>query len=206
MRVAELWRYPVKSMAGERLEEIELREDGFVGDRVLHVRDAGDRLVTARTRPRLLGLRATLGGHGQPLIDGRPWPEQAAAVRAAAGEGARLVEERLFDETPLLVATDGAVEQFGIDFRRLRPNILVSGVEGMSERDWEGRRLRAGEVEIDALHLCERCVMTTFDPDTREQDPNVLVRINEDLGGLFALNCSVARPGRIALGDPVELL
>jgi uncharacterized protein YcbX len=118
----------------------------------------------------------------------------------AAADGLR------FDETPLLVATDGMAESFGIDRRRLRPNIVVGGVEGMAERAWEGRRLRIGDAVIVLDHLCERCVMTTFDPDTVEQDPDVLRRINDQLDGLAALNSYVERPGRIAAGDPVELV
>ncbi|HVY61718.1 MAG TPA: MOSC N-terminal beta barrel domain-containing protein, partial [Planctomycetota bacterium] len=90
MHVAELWRYPVKSMAGEALERATLDEDGIAGDRRLFVRDARGRVVTARTRPRLLGHAAKLGPEGEPLVDGRPWgsAEVAADVRAAAGEGA----------------------------------------------------------------------------------------------------------------------
>ena len=211
MHVAELWRYPVKSMRGERLETADVREDGIVGDRLLHVRDADGQLVTGRTRPGLLGLAATVADDGGTLVEGRPWnsDDAATAVLRAAGEGHTLAgdgEARYFDDTPLLVATDGMAESFGIDGRRLRPNIVVGGVDGMAERDWAGRRLRIGEVVIRADHLCKRCVMTTFDPDTLEQDPNVLRRINSELGGLAALNCGVERPGRIAIGDPVELV
>src|SRR5437870_3039007 len=87
MRVAELWRYPVKSLAGERLERAELTVEGIAGDRVVHVRDARGRVITSRTHPKLLGLRATLGPDGEPRIGGRPWAseESAAAVREAAG-------------------------------------------------------------------------------------------------------------------------
>ena len=53
MHVAELWRYPVKSMAAESLTRAEIRADGIVGDRVVQVRGAHGRVVTARTRPRL---------------------------------------------------------------------------------------------------------------------------------------------------------
>src|SRR2546430_13184766 len=86
MRVAELWRYPVKSLAGERLERAELTVDGIAGDRVVHVRDARGRVITARTQPKLLGLSATLGPDGEPRIGGRPWAsgESAAAVDQAA--------------------------------------------------------------------------------------------------------------------------
>jgi hypothetical protein len=151
------------------------------------------------------------GPDGEPLVDGRPWrsDEAAAAVRAAAGEETRLVEappDERFDETPLLVATDGMFDAFGIDGRRLRPNLVVGGVEGLAERGWERRRLRAGEVVIRLDHLCARCVMTTFDPDTLDQDPDVLRRINAELDRTAALSSWVERPGRVAVGDPVELL
>ena len=212
VHVAELWRYPVKSLAGERLDAVDAREDGFPGDRSLRVVDGRGELVTARTSPALLSLRATLGDEG-PLIDGRAWddPSSRAAIAAAAGDGAHLAPPadggHAFDESPLLVATDGAIQALGYDGRRFRPNIVIAGVEGMAERGWDGRSLRVGDkVEIDLGHLCKRCVLTTFDPDTREQDPDVLRTINADLDGLFARNCWVTRPGRIAVGDPVELV
>ena len=211
MQVAELWRYPVKSMRGERLDEADVRPDGVIGDRLVHVVDADGRLVTGRTRPGLLRLTATCGPDGA-LVDGNPWrsAEAAGAVEDAAGAGARLTNAGLdgvrFDETPLLVATDGMAESFGIDHRRLRPNVVLGGVEGMAEREWEGQRLRIGEVVIVLDHLCDRCVMTTFDPDTVEQNPDVLRRINTELDGRAALNSYVERPGTIAVGDPAELV
>jgi uncharacterized protein len=75
-----------------------------------------------------------------------------------------------FDVLPLLVATDGAIAALGVDGRRLRPNIVVSGVIGLAERDWTGRRLRIGDVLIELIKLRGRCVMTTYDPDTQVQD------------------------------------
>src|SRR5881409_1926448 len=196
MHVAELWRFPVKSMAGEPLGRADVRPDGIVGDRVAYVLGAHGRIVTARTRPRLLGHRASLGMDGEPQVD------------AAVGVGARLVLanglER-FDVLPLLVATDGAIRALGADGRRLRPNIVIGGVSGLDERTWEGARLRIGDVVIGVQDLRQRCIMTTFDPDTLEQDTGVLHRINREFGGRVALNCYVVRPGTIAVGDLVEL-
>ena len=210
MHVAELWRYPVKGLRGEQLNEVEVLEDGVFGDRACQVRTESGKLHTARSQPALLGRAAATGGDGMPLVVGARWDsgEAAAAVRGAAGDGALLrpSTSKRHDETPLLVATDGGIAALGIDGRRLRPNIVVGGVEGLTEREWVGKRLRAGEVEIDVDHACERCVVTTFDPDTIEQDAGVLRMINDDFGGLAALNCYVARPGRVAVGDPVELI
>jgi len=211
MHVAELWRYPVKSLAGERLGVAELRPDGILGDRLVQVRNARDRVVTSRTRPRLLGLRGALGEDGEPLVNGYSWAssEAAQAVRAAAGDDARLVRSdgrMRFDVLPLLVATDGAITALGVDGRRLRPNIVVANVEGLAERTWPGRRLRIGEAIIAARTLRQRCVMTTFNPDTQEQDLTVLRRINSEFGGRMALDCDILQGGRVTIGDSVELL
>ena len=210
MWVAELWRYPVKSMAGERLDRAVLAAAGIEGDRVLVVQDGGGRTITARTRPALLGHRARIGDDGEPTVDGRPWtdPEVARAVAAAAGAGARLVRSdprERFDVLPLLVATDGAIAAFGRGGRRLRPNLVVGGVPGLEERGWEGRRLRIGEVAIALRDLRARCVMTTFDPETLAHDPSVLRGIVLDFGGRLALNAAVASGGTIREGDTVTL-
>lgn len=211
MWVAELWRYPVKSMRGERLEEAQLVGDGIAGDRLVHVAGLNG-VLTARTRPGLLGLNATLRQDGVALVDGRPWWEPAvgAAVAAAAGPDAELVPydgvDR-FDILPLLVATDGAIAAFGRDGRRLRPNLVIGGVDGLSERGWEGRRIRVGqtaEIELDSLR--GRCIMTTFDPDDpRAQDVEVLLDIRRRFAGTLALNAAVVTPGTIRVGDPVAL-
>ena len=212
MWIAEIWRYPVKSLAGEQLKTAELGPDGIVGDRLVQVHDTRGKVVTARTKPRLLGLRGTWDAEsGEPLVDGRPWrsPEVEEAIRRAAGEGtrpARYDGPERFDVLPLLIATDGAVERLGVDRRRLRPNVVIAGVEGLAERDWPGRRLRLGEAIIQVDSLRRRCVMTTFDPDTQEQDVSVLRRIVKEFGGRMALDCAVVKGGWITVGDPVEVL
>ena len=79
-------------------------------------------------------------------------------------------------------------------------------MDGLAEREWPGRRLRVGQALIDIVKLRSRCVMTTFDPDTLEQDQGVLRRIVDQFDGKTALDCAVLEPGSIAVGDPVELL
>jgi uncharacterized protein YcbX len=220
VHVAALWRYPVKSLAGEALEHAAVGSDGFAGDRVVQVAVDGGRIVTARARPQLLGLRGRLGDDGEPTIDGLRWngPAALAAVREAVQakaiermHGAPVVltrsEEvgRRFDVLPFHVATDGTAAWLGVDVRRLRPNLVVAGVDGLAERDWPGRVLRAGEVEIEVVRLRGRCVMTTVDPDTLERDPGVLRRIVRDLDGTAGLDCRILMPGVVAVGDPVTI-
>jgi uncharacterized protein YcbX len=213
VRVAEVWRYPVKSLRGEQLREAELTALGVPGDRLVHVRRPGGRVITARTHPGLLGLRGGLDGGGVPTIDGRRWddPASLAAVRAVTVPGAELVfydgdGPQRFDVLPLSVATDGGVAAVGVDRRRFRPNVLLSGVEGLAERDWVGHALRLGDAVVGVRQVRGRCVMTTYDPDTLEQDPRVLHRIVSELDGVTALDCYVLEPGRVRVGDTAELL
>jgi uncharacterized protein YcbX len=210
LTVGALWRYPVKTLAGERLDTAELTTNGIVGDRIVHVRGP-EGVRTSRRHHNLLGLHATLGPDGEPLVDGRPWnsPEVLDRVRAAAGPDASLAPydgpER-FDVLPLLIATDGAVASFGRDVRRLRPNIVIDGVDGMGEIGWPGAELHIGEVVIALDSRRGRCPMTTVDPDSLAVDRAVLKDILARFDGKLALNADVVRPGTIHVGDTAELV
>jgi hypothetical protein len=211
MQIKEIWRYPVKSMAGETLNAADINRHGIAGDRIIQVRNAAGRIFSARTRPKLLRHTAILADNGDVLVDGRPWnsKEVALDVEEAAGAGTRLVRSDAgdrFDVLPLLVTTDGMFAAVGYDRRRFRPNLVIAGVEGLAERQWEGARLRINETVIGMDDLRARCIMTTYDPDTGEQDVNVLRRIQREFGGVLGLNSYVINPGRVAVGDRVELL
>ena len=211
MWLQELWRYPVKSMAGESLQTAELTVSGVYGDRILQVRNPSGRIVTARTRPLLLRHQSALNMEGQVVVDGRPWTAKDVAhdVEAAAGEGARLVQsdaEERFDILPLLITTDGMLAATGYDRRRFRPNLIIGGVPGLAEREWEGRQLKIGPVVIVMEDLRARCIMTTFDPDSEHQDLSVLQRVQKEFNGQLGLNSYVVTPGRISVNDVVSLL
>ncbi len=217
MRVLELWRYPVKSMRGVSVPRAALRGGEIVGDRLVQVvwtsGPRAGRVVTSRTHPRLLGRAGTIDGDGRTLIDGHPCdsPQARKAVRDALGSDAFEIVRydgqgpQRFDVLPLTVVTDGALRAFGYDRRRLRPNIVVGGVEGLAERGFAGRRLVIGDVVIDVVKPRTRCVMTTFDPDSLEQDHGVLDHIVRNLDARIALDCRALTDGTIAVGDEVRL-
>ena len=207
--VAGLWRYPVKTLAGERLNSVAVGLDGFQGDRVVRVLGP-EGVRTSRRHYRLLGLRGTTDPDGHVLVDGHRWQsaEAGVLVRRAAGDDAWLEQSdghERFDVLPLLVATDGAVAAFGRDVRRLRPNILIGGVSGLDEREWPGMQLHIGGLVVYLDSLRGRCPMTTVDPDTLDRDPGVLRDIGRRCGGRLALTADVTRAGAIAVGDPVVL-
>jgi uncharacterized protein YcbX len=209
MRVARLWRYPVKSLAGEPLEVAELTPDGVFGDRVVHVRNTRG-LLTGRVRHSLLTLPAATASDGTPLVAGHRWdsPEAALLIRDRAGVDASLASysgpER-FDVANLLVATDGSVQAFGEDIRRLRPNILLEDVPAGAEATWAGRAIAIGEALIGVHSLRERCVVTSIDPDTGERNPGVFRFIRRQFDGRLCLNAWVIRAGTIRIGDEADL-
>lgn len=212
MHVSEIWRYPVKSLKGERLNETEITKLGIPGDRQIAViRTINGRFRTSRSRPKLLSLQGSINASGVPMINGHLWnsAEALELVREAAGELVMLEQipaPQAFDVLPLLVATDGAARYLNIDHRRLRPNILLADVPDLEERNWPGKIIAIGDVRIHAEKLRDRCVMTTFDPDTQAQDPSVLLRIVRELDGSTALDSSVITPGKIRVGDAVAIV
>lgn len=211
MKIIEIWRYPVKTMAGEKLERAGVGPLGIEGDRVVHVEDARGRVITSRSHPRFLGHKGSLGPQGEIRVDGRPWesPEVAADVADIVGPGAHLVRDdgpERFDVLPLLVATDGAIAAFGHDRRRLRPNLVIGGVEGLTEREWPGACLRIGSVLIGVRDLRLRCIMTSYDPDTLVQDKEITRGIYRRFDGKLALDCFVIEGGEMAVGDEVDLV
>lgn len=93
MHVKELWRYPVKSMAGQQVDRIQVDELGFENDRTVLVLDERRRIATSRTYHRLLGLEGKVNPEGETTINGYAWnsPEALALVRTAVGQSATLI-------------------------------------------------------------------------------------------------------------------
>ena len=205
IRVAALWRYPVKSLQGEPLEIATFTLDGIVGDRAVHV--AGPRgVLTGRTRKGLLTVPASTDEKSVVHVAGHRWdsPEAAAIIREHGGPGAHLVADdspERFDDLNVNVATVGAVTSWGHDVRRLRPNLLLSGVAAERELQLPGNAIAIGDALIGVHSSCVRCVTTSIDPDTGEQDLDVWRQIRDRFDNLLALNCWVIRGGQITVGD-----
>ncbi len=210
VRLEQLWRYPVKSLRGEALQVAHLTPNGVAGDRIVHI--AGPRgPLTGRTRQGLLTIPAVTGPDGTPLVAGHPWNSIQAReiVKLHAGAEAQLLADTTperFDVLNLLVATDGAVALFGHDIRRLRPNLVLSGVPAALEPDLPGQAFAIGDALIGVHSLRQRCIVTSIDPDTGEQNLDVFRRIRDVFGGQLALNCWVIKPGAIHKDDAVRIV
>jgi hypothetical protein len=220
VQVDELWRYPVKSLQGERLTGAEVGPEGLAGDRQWALFDAGTGLgLTARRVPDLLFLTGRLRPDGRVevvLPDGSvtsedtvlsDWLGRPVALRAAADAPG----ERLY-ENPAEVGEDdeydwdtfsGARGAFH-DSSRIRVSLVSAGTLGT----WDRRRFRAnvvlsGEGE-DAL-VGQRVRLGSAELDVVKQvDRCVMVTrpqpggIGRDNGVLKAIHRQ--RDGHLAVG------
>jgi uncharacterized protein YcbX len=229
LRVRELWRYPVKSLLGERLEVAELGPEGVAGDRgwALFDLDTGFGL-TARRVPELLFAGGRLDSDGRAdvvLPDGTvtrddavlsAWLGRRVTLRSAAAvTGARRYENPDDDESSWnpFAGADGAFHDNadarvtlvstatlrGWDPRRFRANVVLAG-DG--EDRLVGRQVALGTALLDVVRPVPRCVMTTR-PQAGGigRDTGVLKTIHRERGGDLAVGALVARPGSVVVGD-----
>jgi uncharacterized protein len=230
--VAQLNRYPVKSMAGERLMLAEVDWQGIEGDRqYAFVRSAnGTRFpwLTAREVPAMVLHKASFADPGNPkrsavLVetpDGSVCslhdPLLRAHLETAAGEPAHLIQvaRGLYDSMPISIQTSGgharveAAHGCALDSARFRANVMIES--DLATSDWQGLRLAFGGDEDGAVVQCAdpiaRCVLVTIDPETGAKEPRVLRTVAQAFGNAYGLYATPARPGLIRLGDPVRVL
>ena len=168
MELVGLWRYPVKSLQGQRVETASFEHDGLSGDREWGVRDLRTgRILTARRRPELLAATATYED-GLPVI---ALPEYFADATDDNSEAIEwtMPAGRYVDASPVLVLTTASLRTAahlhpdGVwDPRRFRPNALIDvDGEGWLEDDWVGQSLRIGAVTLVPAQPCVRCTMVT---------------------------------------------
>jgi len=137
-----------------------------------------------------------------------------------ANASAKIGTMSFADGYPLLLANTASLAALNdwlleagdepVPMTRFRPSVVVEGARPWAEDGWIGGRLRVGEVAFRAVSLCDRCVVTTIDQETAEKGKQPLRALgqhrNIDQGLMFGLNLVPERPGRISLGDPVEIL
>jgi len=226
-RVAGLWRYPVKSMAGEELAAAEVSWHGLAGDRRWafiregHERD-GFPWLTIRERPELARYRPRFAEPERPEASvtwvrspsGREFDVADPALAAELGPGARVIKQNrgVFDTLPLsllsvqTVAGVGRLAGADLAVARFRPNLLVDAAAGEFPEDaWVGRVLRLGGTRMRVDKRDQRCVVVTIDPVTLERNPAVLRVIAREREACLGVYGSAVEPGRVAVGDPVEL-
>jgi uncharacterized protein len=228
MRVEEIWRFPVKSIGGERLNGCDVDERGLEFDRAWGVYDpATEMVLTARREPSLLFLSASVDD-GRPSIrtddgddvstDGAlsTWLGRPVEIRSAADGPATF-------ENPLDVDNETDWMQWqsaGATFHDGRSTI--SFVSRPTLRDWDVRRFRlnltldeAGDDELDGTVMVgsctlsirkpiQRCVMVSRPQPGIERDLGVLKTIIRERDNELGVGATVASSGRISVGDELR--
>jgi uncharacterized protein YcbX len=226
-RVVALWRYPVKSMAGESLERVEVSWHGLAGDRRwAFVRDgqvnSGFPWMTIRERSDMGSFRPAFTDPARPdasavvvrTPSGAELGVADPALAAELGHGSRPIKQNrgVFDAAPLSLVTTATVRALGgmvgaeLDPRRFRPNLIVdTGDTGepFAEDAWVGHTLRIGAMSMRVDRRDERCVIVNVDPDTSERDPRMLRAIAQNRDACTGVYGSTVQPGPVCVGDLV---
>ena len=195
--VSRLWRWPVKSMAGEELRSVTLGPRGVGGDRthaVLHEHKGAWRPLTAREAPGLLAWRAAYPSDPDERLDparpphatvtepggAREWgwedPQLGPTLERDLGRPVRLErDEAGIPDVPgtVLVTVAGTLTALGdelgtaVDPRRFRPNLHLE----LDTDPWAELDWAGRSIEIDGgvrLEVAEACVRCAI--PTRDPD------------------------------------
>src|ERR1700716_4235904 len=230
-----IFRYPVKSMAGERLEGANLGWYGLDGDRRLAIRRIDDRSgfpwLTAGKLPDLILFAPQRREDGAPedlpthirTPDGEEMPvfggDLAAEVGRRYGAPVQMMQLKhgIFDEASIsVIAMDTVCEISRLagqtpDARRFRPNVVVRLLRPspFQEDEWLGGVLSFGEGDdapaITVTMRDVRCSMVNLDPDSASPAPEMLKAVVRANQNNAGIYGVVTRIGRLAVGQSVLL-
>ena len=228
-RVIGLWRYPVKSMAGESVAQTEVSWHGLLGDRRwAFIRNGVERSgfpwLTLRECPDMARYRpwftdASLA-EKSPLMVRAPTGADYDILDPALGkalqpDGVRVIKQDrgIFDTFPLSIITTQTIASLArrvgvpLDTRRFRPNLLVeaSADAEFPEDAWVGSVLHIGATQLRVDKRDGRCVVITIDPETRERNPAILRTVASDRQGCLGVYGTTVKPGLIAVHDEVVI-
>jgi uncharacterized protein YcbX len=233
--VEAIFRYPVKSMRGERLDAAQLGWHGLEGDRRLAFRRmedlSGFPWLTASKLPELLLFapeRREDGAHGDlpthvRTPDGEEMPvfgeDLATEVRRRYGAPVQMMQLKhgIFDDACISVIASDTVREIArlagrsLDARRFRPNIVVRLLRSVPfhEDQWMGGVLSFGEGDdapaITVTMHDVRCSMVNLDPDTASPAPEVLKAVVRANQNNAGIYGTVTRIGRLVVGQTILL-
>ncbi|MEO8189555.1 MAG: MOSC N-terminal beta barrel domain-containing protein [Acidobacteriota bacterium] len=233
--VEAIFRYPVKSMGGERLEVARLGWHGLDGDRRLAFRRLDDRSgfpwLSASRLPDLLlfaphrpgdGTQGDLpthvrapGGEEMPVFG----EDLATEVGRRHGAPVQMMQLKhgMFDEATISVIASETVSEIGRlagrspDVRRFRPNVVVRLLRPVAfqEDEWLGGVLSFGQGDdapaITVTMRDLRCSMVNLDPDSASSAPEVMKAVVRANQNNAGIYGTVTRVGRLAVGQTMIL-
>lgn len=226
--MVSLHRYPVKSLLGESVDALDIDSRGCAGDRLWSVRTPAEKIGSGKSTRRfeavmgLLDLRAETRPDGSVAIrfpDGSALlvTDAAAASRVSDLVGrpvtlARESDASHFDDGPVSLLGTASLAGLvdltgeGVDPARFRANVLLATAHPLTEDAWLGRTLRIGTAHLQVTMLSPRCVMVNMATADLPAQPGNLAAIGRYNDARLGVIASVIAPGRITVGDVVEVL
>ena len=120
-----------------------------------------------------------------------------------------------FDAFPIHLLTTASLEimsrlnpSAAWDVRRFRPNFLIEtdeNVKGLIESEWNGQKIRLGNVELKGEIPTPRCGMTIQAQKDFPKDPSILRSIVKDANQNFGVYANVITAGSVQIGDSVSV-
>lgn len=233
--VKQIWRYAVKSMAGEQLTSCTVGKTGIPADRGWVVRDETTGRITTGSRIPLLmqceaRYREAPDNGSIPHVVMR-FPNGVELASDAADVNARLSELldkpvslwplqpayaphiMHFDAYPIHVLTTSSLDAMKRlnpealwDVRRFRPNFFIETDTRVDGLvEFDWTTLRLGDVELKNEMRTERCAMATNAQKDIPKDPGILRSLVEAADQDLGIYASVIKTGVVRLGDVVEV-
>jgi uncharacterized protein YcbX len=228
--ILEIRRYPVKSMAGEALDRVEVDARGLVGDRAYAVVDGDGRFAAGKDSRRFrrrdevfhYGARTASDGAVRVARDdaerGGQWAAGAAALDdELSGRFGDPVRVRLengtshFDARSVSLVGTATLEwcarELGVDAdrRRLRTNLIVETAEPFEEEGWVDHEVTIGGVRLAVVERVERCRTIDLAQDGVTTTTPWLKALGRDRELCVAVYADVLGPGALAVGDAVAV-
>ena len=232
-QIEAIFRYPVKSMAGEPLETAHLGWHGLEGDRRLAFRRIEDRSgfpwLSAGKLPDLVLFTPHRQDAAQELPshvrtpDGQNLPvfgeDLAKEVERRYGAPVEIMQMKhgIFDDATISVIAGDTIREISRlaghtpDVRRFRPNILVRLLQPapFQEDEWLGSILQFGESD-DAPAVAVtmrdiRCAMINIDPDSAAPAPEMMKAVVRVHQNTAGIYGTVTRTVQLAIGQKIYL-
>ena len=231
-KIHAIFRYPIKSLAGEETDTARLGWHGLDGDRRFAFRRVSDQSgfpwLSASRLPELLLFKPTgQATNAAPTHvrtpEGRELEVRGEELRAEISRrhGAEVqlmqLKHGIFDEASISLISLATIRRIEedcgrpLEVQRFRSNLVIDTLsdEPFAEDEWVGKNLLFGAAPdgpaISITMRDERCVMINLDPQTAEKDARVMkaaVKLNQNNAGVYA---TVTNVGELMVGQTVSL-
>jgi uncharacterized protein YcbX len=234
-KVEAIYRYPVKSMAGQPLDSAAVGWHGIEGDRRFAFNRAGSESgfpwLSASKLPKLLQYRPVNGGSNEASpfpthvrtpegkefeLRGEPLQQEISDAYSSQVKLVHL-DQGIFDEAKVSLIASSTIDAIGeetgtrLDVARFRPNILIEAIDktAFGEDEWVGKIAWIGDgakrVALYVYMKDVRCVMINLDPATGTADHRVMKAVVRMNENNAGVYAMVMRTGLISVGEKIYL-